>query len=67
MKFLVGYTGSEESKAAMALARDYAKVFNAKVIVITSMEGGAGETGGSGSGSSAGSPTKKGDSVVTSP
>lgn len=43
MKFLVGYTGSEESKAAMALARDYAKVFNAIVVVITSMEGGAGE------------------------
>jgi nucleotide-binding universal stress UspA family protein len=43
MKFLVGYTGSEESKAAMTLARDYAKIFNAKVIVVTSMEGGAGE------------------------
>jgi nucleotide-binding universal stress UspA family protein len=43
MKFLVGYTGSEESKAAMALARDYAKIFDAKVIVVTSMEGGAGE------------------------
>lgn len=43
MKFLVGYTGSEESKAAMALAKDYAKIFNAKVIVVTSMEGGAGE------------------------
>lgn len=43
MKFLVGYTGSEESKSAMALARDYAKVFNAKVVVVTSMEGGAGE------------------------
>jgi nucleotide-binding universal stress UspA family protein len=43
MKFLVGYTGSEESKAAMALARDYAGIFSAKVIVITSMEGGAGE------------------------
>ena len=43
MKFLVGYTGSDESKAAMALAKDYAKTFNAKVIVITSMEGGAGE------------------------
>jgi len=43
MKFLVGYTGSEESKAALALARDYAKIFNAKVVVTTSMEGGAGE------------------------
>ena len=27
----------------MALAKDYAKIFNAKVIVITSMEGGAAE------------------------
>ena len=43
MKFLVGFTGSEESKAALALARDYAKVFGAKVVVTTSMEGGAGE------------------------
>ena len=43
MKFLVGYTGSEESKAALALARDYAKIFNAMVVVTTSMEGGAGE------------------------
>ena len=43
MKFLVGYTGSEESKAAMALAKDQAKVLNAKVVVIISMEGGAGE------------------------
>ncbi len=43
MKFLVGYTGSEESKAAMALAKDQAKILNAKVVVITSMEGGAGE------------------------
>ena len=43
MKFLVGYTGSAESKAAMALAKDQAKILNAKVVVITSMEGGAGE------------------------
>ena len=43
MKFLVGFTGSDESKAAMALAKEYAQIFNAKVIVIASMEGGAGE------------------------
>ena len=43
MKFLVGFTGSDESKAAMALAKEYARIFNAKVIVITSIEGGAGE------------------------
>ena len=43
MKFLVGYTGSEESKAALELAKDFANIFNAKVVVVTSMEGGAGE------------------------
>lgn len=44
MKFLVAYTGSKESKAALELARRFAKVFGAKVIVMTSMEGGSGET-----------------------
>jgi len=44
MKFLVGYNGSNEAQAALALARDFAKVFNAKVFVMTSMVGGAGET-----------------------
>lgn len=43
MKFLVGYNGSVEAKAALSLARDFAKIFNAKVFVMTSMEGGAGE------------------------
>jgi nucleotide-binding universal stress UspA family protein len=37
MKFLVGYNGSVEAKA------DFAKIFNAKVFVMASMEGGAGE------------------------
>lgn len=43
MKFLVGYNGSAEAKAALSLARDFAKTFNARVIVMASMEGGAGE------------------------
>ena len=43
MKFLVGYNGSEISKAALTLARTYADLFGAKVLVITSMVGGAGE------------------------
>jgi nucleotide-binding universal stress UspA family protein len=44
MKFLVGYTGTKESKAALALARDFAKIHGASVIVMTSMEGGKGES-----------------------
>ncbi len=43
MKFLVGYNGSDEAKAALSLAKDFAKTFNARVIVMASMEGGAGE------------------------
>ena len=43
MIFLVGYTGSEESKAALELAKDFAKIFKARVVVVASMEGGAGE------------------------
>jgi nucleotide-binding universal stress UspA family protein len=43
MKFLVGYNGSVEAKAALSLARDFAKTFSAKVYVMSSMEGGAGE------------------------
>jgi nucleotide-binding universal stress UspA family protein len=44
MKFLVAYSGSKEAKAALALARDNAKLFKANVIVMTSMEGGSAET-----------------------
>ncbi len=44
MKFLVAYNGSKEAKSALALARDYAKLFQAKIIVMTSMEGGSAET-----------------------
>ena len=43
MKFLVGYNGSDESKAALSLAGDFAKIFNAQVFVLASLEGGAGE------------------------
>ena len=43
MKFLIGYNGSDVSKAALSLARTYADLFGAKVLVVTSMVGGAGE------------------------
>ena len=43
MNFLVAYNGSAESKAALNLAIEHASIFNAKVIVITSMEGGHSE------------------------
>lgn len=43
MKFLVGYNGSEEAKAALSLARIHAENFGARVVVVTSMGGGSGE------------------------
>jgi nucleotide-binding universal stress UspA family protein len=43
MKFLVGYNGSSVAKAALSLARRYAVIFDAKVLVVTSMGGGTGE------------------------
>lgn len=43
MKFLVGYNGSEISRAALTLARTYADLFGAEVLVITSLPGGSGE------------------------
>ena len=43
MKYLVGFNGSEESKAALHLARTYAEKFGASVFVITSMGGGRSE------------------------
>ncbi len=46
MIFLVGYTGSKESKAALALARDHAALFAAKVVVVVSSEGGPREKHG---------------------
>lgn len=44
MKILVGYSGTSVSKAALSLAREHAQAFNAKVFIMTSMEGGSGET-----------------------
>jgi nucleotide-binding universal stress UspA family protein len=44
MKFLVGYNGSSVAKSALTVASDFAKVFNAKIFVMTSLEGGTGET-----------------------
>ncbi len=44
MKILVGYNGSEVAKAALAQAKSYAKTFDAIVHVVTSLEGGSGET-----------------------
>ena len=44
MKILVGYNGGEVGTRALELARDYALKFNAFVYVVTSMEGGSGET-----------------------
>ena len=43
MKFLVGYNGSKAAQSALSLAKDFAKVFNAKVYVLVSMEGGSSE------------------------
>ncbi|MFP4225885.1 MAG: universal stress protein [Desulfobacterales bacterium] len=43
MNILVGYSGTDVSNTALALARDHAKIFNAKVLVMNSMEGGAAE------------------------
>ncbi len=36
----MGYNGTDVAKAALALARDYAEVFKAKVFILTSMGGG---------------------------
>jgi nucleotide-binding universal stress UspA family protein len=44
MNFLVGYNGSNEAKSALSLARDFAKIFDAKIFVMTSMPGGSGES-----------------------
>ena len=43
MKILVGYNGSAASKAALDLAKDYAKAFHGAVYLVTSMEGGSRE------------------------
>ena len=43
MKFLVAYNGTKEAQAALALAKTHAKIFGAKLVVISSSEGGKGE------------------------
>lgn len=43
MKFLVGYNGSKAAQSALTLAKDFAKIFDAKVYVLVSMEGGSSE------------------------
>jgi len=44
MKILVGYSATDVAYAALTLAREHARTFNAKVLIMTSMEGGASET-----------------------
>ncbi len=43
MKVLVGFTGSSAAKAALELAKNHAKTYNATVHVMTSLEGGSRE------------------------
>ena len=43
MKLLVGYDGSNSAKAALALAVEHAKAFNAAIDVVSSMETGTNE------------------------
>lgn len=43
MKYLLGFNGSEEAKAALTLAKTHAEIFRAKIYIITSMGGGSGE------------------------
>jgi len=43
MKLLVAYNGTKESEAALALAKTHARIFNAKLVVVSSSEGGKGE------------------------
>ena len=44
MNIMVGYNGSAEAKLALTEAQRYAKAFGARVFVVTSMEGGSGES-----------------------
>ena len=43
MKLVAAYNGTDESKLALDLAKKHAKFFNAKLMVISSSEGGKGE------------------------
>ncbi|MFP4159531.1 MAG: universal stress protein [Desulfobacterales bacterium] len=44
MKILVGYNETAAARAALSLAGDHARFFNARVFIMTSMEGGRSET-----------------------
>jgi len=43
MKILVAYNGTDEAQAALELAQTQAKIFGAKLLVVSSSEGGKGE------------------------
>ena len=43
MKILVSYNGTKESRAALELAQNHAKIFNARIVIVSSSEGGKGE------------------------
>ena len=43
MKILVSYNGTKESQAALELAQTHAKIFNARMMIVSSSEGGKGE------------------------
>jgi len=43
MKILVAYNGTKESEAALQVAQTHAGIFNAKLVVVSSSEGGKGE------------------------
>ena len=43
MKFLVAYDGTKESGAALELAKRHAKIFDAKLLAVSSSEGGKSE------------------------
>jgi nucleotide-binding universal stress UspA family protein len=43
MKILVAYNGTDEAQAALELAQTHAKIFGARLLVVSSSEGGKGE------------------------
>jgi nucleotide-binding universal stress UspA family protein len=43
MKFLVAYNGTKEAEAALEVAQSHARIFGAKLVVVSSSEGGKGE------------------------
>lgn len=43
MKFLVAFAGTKESEMALELAKAHARTFGAKLLIVSSSEGGKGE------------------------